>query len=87
MQKHIKIASEIDFETVWRVDSGLCSITAVNKSDLHGDAPIDCWLPIYIGSGSYCYFLDKAEALKSLEEILNHNIKDTHELLTKLKEE
>lgn len=87
MQKRIKIASELDVDVVWRVDSELCSIVAVNKSNLHESTPINCWLPVYITSGSYCYFSDKAEALKLLEEILKGKIESALALLSKLKEE
>lgn len=59
---------------LYRLDDELLTIVEVDRDSLNIDPPIDYWLPVMYGEGSYIYVESEGEAKAMLREIIECRI-------------
>lgn len=61
---------------LYRLDDELLTIVEVHRDSLSIDPPIDYWLPVMYGQGSYIYVESEDEAKAMLREIIECRISE-----------
>ena len=84
MQDKAQLISELDIDSVWRVDTGLLSLEEVKTSNFREGVYSNTWYLAMIGSGCYCYFTDKQKAVEALKVEIEDKIQELKDHLDSL---
>ena len=84
MQDKAQLISELDIDSVWRVDTGLLSLEEVKTSNFREGVYSNHWYLAMSGIGCYCYFTNKQKAIEAIKVEIEEKIQELKDHLDSL---